>query len=123
MCSASVSSDDGAALQTWRQLDMSITDASNEAKDNLKYLNALEQLCKPLYHSDLAAMMESIPTLVNTIQMIHAVSRYYHTSERMTSLFVKVRNSISLHLTSVICQCVVVGDKSDGVCLQVPHHC
>ena len=84
----------------WRQLDMSITDDSNEAKDNLKYLNALEQLCKPLYQSDLVTMMDSLPTLVNTIQMIHAVSRYYHTSERLTSLFVKVSPFLSLHLAS-----------------------
>ena len=69
---------------------MSITDASNEAKDNLKYLNSIEDLCKPLYSGNPAAMMEKLPNLINKIQMIHAVSRYYHTSERMTSLFVKV---------------------------------
>lgn len=69
---------------------MAITDFTNEAKDNLKYLNAIEQLCRPLYQNDLKGMLEALPSLVNTIQMIHAVSRYYHTSERMTSLFVKV---------------------------------
>ena len=50
----------------------------------------LERLCKPPHHSDPVGMLEAIPSLTSTIQMIHAVSRYYNTSERMTSLFVKV---------------------------------
>jgi dynein heavy chain len=38
-------------------------------------------------------MLESIPGLINAVRMIHSISRYYNTSERMTSLFVKVRYS------------------------------
>ncbi|XP_021362874.1 dynein heavy chain 5, axonemal-like isoform X1 [Mizuhopecten yessoensis] len=82
------------SLRRWKELDCRITDAANEAKDNVKYLYTLDKFFGPLVKCTPATMVEHIPSLMNAIRMIYSISQYYNTSERMTSLFVKVTNQM-----------------------------
>ncbi|NXV03318.1 DYH8 protein, partial [Cettia cetti] len=81
-------------LKAWQELDGRITDAANESKDNVKYLSTLENVCQPLYTTDVVLMTQGIPNLIKSVQMIHRVSKYYNTSERISSLLIKVTNQM-----------------------------
>uniref|UniRef100_H2ZG63 Uncharacterized protein n=1 Tax=Ciona savignyi TaxID=51511 RepID=H2ZG63_CIOSA len=82
------------AIKKWREMDSLITDATNEAKDNVRYLYTLDKFFGPLVKCAPSSLIEHIPNLLNTVRMIYSVSQFYNTSERMTSLFVKITNQM-----------------------------
>ena len=83
-----------ALLRRWRQIDVNISEAVNESKDNVKYLATLEKFLEPLYSGNPFIIMDSLPALLNSVKMIHTISRYYNTTERMSTLFMTISNQL-----------------------------
>eukprot|EP00854_Cymbomonas_tetramitiformis_P002070 gene2070-2767_t len=83
-----------AAHRNWKVIDMKVTDAGNEAKDNVKYLTTLEKSLEPMYLDTPEVVIDSLPALMNNIKMMHTIARYYNTPERMTTLFCKITNQM-----------------------------
>ena len=82
------------SLTKWKEMDAKITDAANESRDNVKYLYTLDKFFSSMTRASPSAISESIPSLMNAIRMIHNISQYYNSSERMTSLFLKITNQM-----------------------------
>ena len=59
-----------------------MTDALNEAKDNVKYLTTLDKSLEPLYIGTPASVIDGLPALINNVKMMYAVARYYGTVPR-----------------------------------------
>ncbi len=82
------------SISKWKEMDGKITDAANESRDNVKYLYTLDKFFSSMTKATPAAITESIPSLMNAVRMIHSISQYYNSSERMTSLFLKITNQM-----------------------------
>ncbi|ESO03023.1 hypothetical protein HELRODRAFT_80768, partial [Helobdella robusta] len=78
----------------WREIDSRITDASNEAKDNVKYLSTLERTFKMLIQQNPKCMIEAVTRLMSLMRAIYKCSSYYNTPQRLTALLIKVTNQM-----------------------------
>jgi dynein heavy chain len=92
-------------LRRWKQIDIKITESWNESKDNVKYLGTLERFIMPLYENEPTAIVDTLPALMNSIKMVHTIARYYNTTERMTTLFVKCTNQMIDNCKHTILTC------------------
>lgn len=85
-----------SVVQQWATVDAELTEALNEAKENVKYLNSLEKYFDVLYTGTPRQIMAMLPALINNIRMMFTIARYYSTEERMTTLFFKITNQMIL---------------------------
>lgn len=90
------------ATSQWRTTELKVTEALNEAKDNVKYLATLEKFIEPLYEGTPETIKDTLPALMNSIKMIHTIARYYNTNDRMTGLFVKITNQMIANCKNTI---------------------
>eukprot|EP00462_Mataza_sp_D1_P007532 CAMPEP_0175123998 /NCGR_PEP_ID=MMETSP0087-20121206/2542_1 /TAXON_ID=136419 /ORGANISM="Unknown Unknown, Strain D1" /LENGTH=4569 /DNA_ID=CAMNT_0016405727 /DNA_START=105 /DNA_END=13811 /DNA_ORIENTATION=+ len=89
-------------IERWREVDLAITDHLNEAKDNVRFLENLRRVIEPLYVDSPHQICETMPSVMNSMKMIHTLSRHYGTDVRMTNLFVRITNQLINRCKEVI---------------------
>lgn len=78
-------------IKKWKKLENEVISIEIIAKDNEKYLGALEKFIKPLYKLDPTEIGNYLPSLMYAIRMIYITSRFFNTRQMITAVFVKVR--------------------------------
>ena len=81
-------------LAPFEQLSVVIHEGSNEAEDNLKFLNCLKPTCEEIASSTPPEVVILLPKLLQLIRMVWSISGHYNRPERLTSLLRKVSNTI-----------------------------
>ena len=66
-----------------------------EAKDNVKFLVTLERHFKALQSGQLAAMVDTIPSMMNSLRMVWVISRHYNKDARMFPLMERIARTIA----------------------------
>ena len=83
-------------VKAWRETDTKLTDASNEAKENVRYLSSLESYFEALDKESPTVIINLLHALVNNIKMMYTIARYYSTETHMMVLFCKITNQLIL---------------------------
>ncbi|CAK8694917.1 unnamed protein product [Clavelina lepadiformis] len=84
-------------LRSWRTIDMSITDAQNETKDKVKYLEALRRHLEQLHHESnpVTAVNVVLPMLIGAIRQMDSISRFYARNGYLGLLCMKIGNQLA----------------------------
>ncbi len=62
-----------------------------EAKDNVKFLGTLERHFKNITHgASFQVVLDTLPTMMNSLRMVWVISRHYNTDERMVPLMERI---------------------------------
>jgi len=81
-------------MARWKELDIRVSEANNEAKDNVKFLTTLESMLEVLMQGTIEEAIETLPTLLANVKLIYEIARFYNTPANMTRLLLKISNQI-----------------------------
>ncbi|XP_068697910.1 dynein axonemal heavy chain 8-like [Montipora foliosa] len=85
-------------LKRWKAIDASITDAFNETKDKVKYLESLHKYFDQLMvgNSLVNICSNTLPGLMASVRQMDAISRFYARNGYLGLLFSKITNQLVL---------------------------
>jgi len=78
------------ALADWKNLNVRLTDAHNEAKNNAAYLSQMSKHVEVLYSGTMLEMIEALPPLLKSLRIVQEISRYYNDPEEIKMLLRRV---------------------------------
>ncbi|XP_041462850.1 dynein heavy chain 8, axonemal-like [Lytechinus variegatus] len=83
-------------IKKWKAIDASITDAANETKDKVKYLEALRRHFELLYHgaTPISIVNGALPGLMSSVKQMDSISRFYARKGYLGLLFTKITNQL-----------------------------
>lgn len=68
----------------------------NVAKDNVRYVGALEPYWDPLYRCSPIRISDYLRSLIGSLRNVYVAARYYNTMECVASFLVKTTNQLTI---------------------------
>lgn len=92
-----------AAYSTFEITRLELNKYYVEAKDNVKFLGTLERHFKNIAHgASFAAVIDTIPAMMNSLRMVWVISRHYNTDERVVPLMERIAHELCSRVSRVI---------------------
>ena len=81
-------------MDSFKKLERKIEEGSEEANDNLKYLQTLDEPCNKIENAEPKDIPKILPEVLNCVRLIWEMSSHYNTPDRMKNLLTKISNQI-----------------------------
>lgn len=98
-----------------------ITDAMNDTKDKVKYLESLRRHFDQLYQDATPASIinNAIPGIVNSVRQMDSISRYYARIGFLGIVFTKITNQLVLACKEYIKNCTITAYDGDELWVRI----
>ena len=95
--------------ERWNALDAALTDAVNESKDNVRYLESVAKLTEAMWVGGPVAFVRGLPQVFRAIAMVRDISKYYSDPVRVVCLCASLVNKCV-----IMCYCYMHFAEVDG---------